>query len=245
MTTPLIAVFTGAGISTSVGIPDFRGPDGVWTKHPEQTSVYDIDLFVSNQQAREYSWRWQKESAVWQAQPGPAHQALVKLEQMGALSVIATQNFDGLHERAGNSPEKVVNLHGTIATSHCMDCGFDCKTAQIMDALDETPDPHCPRCNGLMKTNVTYFGEALPHGAMEKAAALIEEADELWVIGSSLEVYPAASLIPFAAQLGKHIRIMNTQPTHMDGLANDIIREPIEKALPALVDAIDAESLNM
>ncbi|WP_018142752.1 SIR2 family NAD-dependent protein deacylase [Alloscardovia criceti] len=232
-----IAVFTGAGISTSVGIPDFRGPDGVWTKHPEQTSVYDYDLFLSNQQAREYSWRWQKESAVWNAQPGPAHKALVDLEKAGLLSVIATQNFDGLHERAGNSLDKVVNLHGTIATSHCINCHEGYQTSDVMDQLEEHPDPRCTVCGGMIKTDVTYFGQALPDGAMEKAAQGISKAEELWVIGSSLEVYPAASLVPLAAQLGKRILIINAEPTHMDYLANaeDIIREPIEKVIPELV----------
>ncbi|TCD54375.1 NAD-dependent deacetylase [Alloscardovia theropitheci] len=232
-----IAVFTGAGISTSVGIPDFRGPDGVWTKHPEQTDVYDYDLFISNRQAREYSWRWQKESAVWNAQPGPAHKALVELENAGVLSIIATQNFDGLHERAGNSAEKISNLHGTIASSHCLNCGAAYNTADIMSTLDDTPAPRCSLCHGILKTDVTYFGEQLPEGALEKGALGISQADELWVIGSSLEVYPAASLVPYAAQLGKRIRIINAQPTGMDELAkaSDIIREPIEIVLPQLV----------
>ncbi len=236
-----IAVFTGAGISTSVGIPDFRGPDGVWTKHPEQANVYDYDLFIHDRAAREYSWRWQKESAVWKAQPGPAHYALVELEKAGLLSIIATQNFDGLHERAGNSAEKITNLHGTIATSHCLDCGKKYRTSDIMDALDDTPDPHCLVCGGILKTDVTYFGEQLPEGALDKGAQGILNASELWVVGSSLEVYPAASLIPFAARYDRRIRIINAQPTDMDGLANDddIIREPIEEVLPQLVrDAI-------
>ena len=114
-----IVVLTGAGISTSAGIPDFRGPDGVWTKHPEQMSVYDIDAFLSSEEERIYSWRWQKESPVWNAQPGTAHKSLVKLEKAGMLDLIATQNFDALHEKAGNSPGIVVNLHGSIGTSHC------------------------------------------------------------------------------------------------------------------------------
>ncbi len=114
-----IAVLTRAGISTSAGIPDFRGPDGVWTKHPEQMSVlFCIDSFLSDKEKREYSWRWQKESPVWNAQPGAAHKALVKLEKAGMLTLLATQNFDALHEKAGNSPDVIVNLHGTIGTSH-------------------------------------------------------------------------------------------------------------------------------
>ena len=140
-----IAVLTGAGISTSAGIPDFRGPEGVWTKHPEQMNVYDIDAFLTNTEERKYSWRWQKESPVWNAQPGVAHKALVILEQAGMLSVLATQNFDALHEKAGNSSDVIVNLHGTIGTSHCLKCHHEYQTAQIMAKLDEEPDPRCHR----------------------------------------------------------------------------------------------------
>ncbi|OZG60944.1 NAD-dependent deacetylase 2 [Bifidobacterium lemurum] len=243
--TKTIAVLTGAGISTSAGIPDFRGPDGVWTKHPEQTSVYDIDLFRNDPQARAYSWRWQKESPVWNAQPGAAHAALAKLEQAGMLSLLATQNFDGLHEKAGNSDEVIVNLHGTIGTSHCMKCHQKYDTADIMDRLDEEPDPHCHRrlpysgdmpCNGLLKTDVVYFGEMLPEGAMEKSYRLTARADELWVIGSTLEVYPAASIVPVAAEAGVPITIMNMGRTQYDRLATRLIHEDIAVALPQLVE---------
>jgi NAD-dependent deacetylase len=252
-TLPRIAVLTGAGISTSAGIPDFRGPNGVWTKHPDQTRVYDIDAFLSSKEAREYSWRWQKESPVWTAQPGRAHHALVRLRDAGILTVIATQNFDGLHEKAQKQWGKdddtsyIVNLHGTIATSHCLRCGKKYDTAQIMDRLDEEPDPHCHKplpddgeitgrqCGGLLKTDVTYFGEALPDGAMDKAERLILGSDELWVIGSTLEVFPAASLVPIAAQANIPITIMNMGSTQFDYLASRYITDPIQDALPALV----------
>lgn len=240
-----IAVLTGAGISTSAGIPDFRGPDGVWTKHPDQMSVYDIDLFMNDKEQREYSWRWQKESPVWKARPGEAHKALVRLEKAGMLSLLATQNFDALHEKAGNSDDVIVNLHGTIGTSHCMSCGAAYKTADVMDRLDEEPDPHCKRrlpykgnipCGGIIKTDVVYFGEALPDGAMEKSMRLAAAADELWVIGSTLEVFPAASLVPVAAQAGVPVTIMNLGRTQYDSLATRLIHEPIQDALPKLVD---------
>lgn len=240
-----IAVLTGAGISTSAGIPDFRGPEGVWTKHPEQMSVYDIDAFLTDQEAREYSWRWQKESPVWNAQPGAAHLALAKLEQAGMLTLLATQNFDALHEKAGNSDQVIVNLHGTIGTSHCMKCHARYDTAEIMDRLDDEPDPHCHRrlpysgdmpCNGLIKTDVVYFGEMLPEGAMETSMRKVCEADEFWVIGSTLEVFPAASLVPVAAQAGVPITIMNMGHTQYDRLATRLIHEDIAAALPQLVD---------
>ena len=239
-----IAVLTGAGISTSAGIPDFRGPDGVWTKHPEQMDVYDIQAFLTSTEGREYSWRWQKESPVWNAQPGIAHKALADLEKAGMLSVLATQNFDGLHEKAGNTDSVIVNLHGTIATSHCMSCHKKYDTAEIMDDLDKNPDPRCRRrlpykndmpCNGLIKTDVTYFGEALPDGAMEKSMERVRQSDEFWVIGSTLEVFPAAMLAPVAARAGIPITIMNMGETQFDPLAARLIREPIQDALPELV----------
>ena len=240
-----IAVLTGAGISTSAGIPDFRGPNGVWTKHPDQMNVYDLDLFMSDRKQREYSWRWQKESPVWKAQPGVAHKALVRLEQAGMLNLLATQNFDALHEKAGNSEDVIVNLHGTIGSSHCMKCGQAYRTADIMAKLDQEPDPHCHKpmpyqgnmpCNGIIKTDVVYFGQALPEGAMEKSMRLASQADQFWVIGSTLEVYPAASLVPVAAQAGVPITIMNMGSTQYDSLATRLIHEPIEEALPKLVD---------
>lgn len=249
--TKKIAVLTGAGISTSAGIPDFRGPDGVWTKHPDQMSVYDIDLFLRNKEDREYSWRWQKESPVWNAQSGAAHKALVKLEKAGMLTLLATQNFDALHEKAGNSSDVIVNLHGTIGTSHCMKCHQEYSTADIMARLDEEPDPHCHRrlkyrgdmpCNGIIKTDVVYFGEALPEGAMEKSYSLATKADELWVIGSTLEVYPAASIVPVAAQAGVPITIMNMGHTQYDHLASRLIHKDIAVALPKLVNETIAEN---
>lgn len=162
-----------------------------------------------------------------------------------ACSRCSPQNFDALHEKAGNSPDVIVNLHGTIGTSHCMKCHAKYDTADIMARLDEEPDPHCHRtlpysggmpCNGLIKTDVVYFGEALPDGAMEKSYKLASRADELWVIGSTLEVYPAASIVPVAAQAGVPITIMNMGRTQCDRLASRLIRDDIAVALPKLVD---------
>ena len=167
------------------------------------------------------------------------------------LTLLATQNFDALHEKAGNSSDVIVNLHGTIGTSHCMKCHQEYDTADIMACLDEEPDPHCHRklkyrgdmpCNGIIKTDVVYFGEALPEGAMEKSYSLATKADELWVIGSTLEVYPAASIVPVAAQAGVPITIMNMGHTQYDHLASRLIHEDIAVALPKLVDETIAEN---
>lgn len=229
-----IAVLTGAGMSTSAGIPDFRGPGGVWTLHPEQMSVYDLDAFLTSKEQREYSWAWQAASPVWDATPSAAHTSLVDLERAGLLSVLVTQNFDGLHERAGNSTRLIENVHGTIATSHCMNCGRGWDTREIMEKLDVSPDPHCP-CGGIIKTDVVYFGQALPAGSMERAADAILASDEFWIIGSTLEVYPVASLAPFAAQNGVPITIINRGATQYDHLATERIDDDITTALPRLV----------
>lgn len=160
------------------------------------------------------------------------------------LNLLATQNFDALHEKAGNTAATIINLHGTIGTSHCMHCHAEYKTADIMDHLDEEPDPHCHRllpysgnmpCNGIIKTDVVYFGEMLPEGAIETSMRRIAKADEFWVIGSTLEVFPAASLVPAAAQDGLPITIMNRGTTQYDRLATHLIHEDIATALPKLV----------
>lgn len=265
-----ITVLTGAGISTAAGIPDFRGPQGIWTLHPEQMKVYDFNSFIHDKEAREYSWKWQKDSPVWKAQPGSAHYALVDLEKAHLLSGIATQNFDGLHEKAGSSPDLIVNLHGTIQTSHCLKCHAPYATSSIMSQLDSNPDPHCSqfissdhtllhkelplnakssqneslhsldktankKCNGILKTDVIYFGEPLPDGSLERSIEFLEHSAELWVIGSTLEVFPAASLVPIAFQMGLSITIINKGETQFDNLASTLISEPIEESVPRLV----------
>ena len=229
-----IAVLTGAGISTSAGIPDFRGPDGVWTKHPDQMQVYDIDAFMKDKEAREFSWRWQKESPVWNAKCTKAHFALAELEKAGGLGVLATQNFDGLHEKAGS--RNVVDLHGTILTSHCMKCGKKYDTKEIMKNLDEEPDPRCEKCGGILKTDVVYFGEPLPAGSMEKCVEDMRPCEELWVIGTRLGVYPAASLAPIAVQMGLSLIIVNQGETPYDRLATRLISAPIDEAIPEMVE---------
>lgn len=229
-----IAVLTGAGISTSAGIPDFRGPEGVWTKHPDQARVYDIGAFLGSKAAREFSWRWQKESPVWGAKCTKAHFALAKLEAAGGLGVLATQNFDGLHEKAGN--KDAVNLHGSILTSHCLKCGAEYLTRQIMERLDAEPDPSCKKCGGILKTDVVYFGEPLPEGAMEKCVSEMRSCSELWAVGTTLGVFPAASLVPIASRLGLKITIVNRGETAFDGLADKKICSPIDEAVPRMVE---------
>lgn len=166
------------------------------------------------------------------------------------LTLLATQNFDALHEKAGNSSGVIVNLHGTIGTSHCMKCHAGYTTADIMEKLDSEPDPHCHRrlpysgnmtCNGLIKTDVVYFGEMLPDGAMETSMERVAAADEFWVIGSTLEVFPAASLAPTAVQSGVPMTIMNMGRTQYDGLATQLIHDDIAEALPRLVEQTISE----
>lgn len=228
-------MLTGAGISTSSGIPDFRGPNGVWTKHPEQARLLDYPLYMSDPEIRRQSWQARLHSPVWDAHPGPAHRALVDLEHAGALRAVATQNFDGLHQAAGNSPATVLELHGSIRTCVCTGCDWSGPTPQVLARLTTDPDPHCEVCGSILKTSTIMFGEMLRPEVLDAAIDAAGECAQFWAVGTSLGVQPAASLVQVAAEHGARVVIMNAQPTPFDPYADEIVREPIQQALPALV----------
>lgn len=234
-TTPTIAVLTGAGISTGGGIPDFRGPQGVWTQDPAAAELLDIDRYLASAHVRRRCWRMWQDNPVWRARPTVAHEALVDLERAGLLGVVLTQNFDGLHQRAGQDPERVVELHGTLATTSCLDCGAQWRTDEVLGRLADEPDPHHVACGGLLKPDVVYFGEMLPDGALERATRAAREADVFVTIGTTLRVQPVASLAWLAVDAGAELVVVNDQPTAYDHLAARVVREPIDDAVPALV----------
>ncbi|MBO3088002.1 SIR2 family NAD-dependent protein deacylase [Cellulomonas dongxiuzhuiae] len=232
---PTVTVLTGAGISTASGIPDFRGPQGVWTRDPAAADLLDIDAYARDARVRERGWRAWAQHAVWDARPTAAHRSLVDLERAGLLIAVLTQNFDGLHQAAGSSPERVVELHGSLATTSCLRCGTTVPTRDVLARLPTEPDPRCLVCGGILKPDVVYFGERLPEGALERAVAAATDAHTFVAVGTTMTVHPVAGLVPLAVDAGARLVIVNAEPTAYDHLADEVVRDPIDEVLPALV----------
>lgn len=233
-----VTVLTGAGISTSSGVPDFRGPQGVWTRDPGAADLLDVDAYVRDPDVRERGWRTWAQHPVWDARPTPAHRALVDLERGGLLRALLTQNFDGLHRAAGSGDDVVVELHGSLATTSCLACGTRVATRDVLARLDDAPDPPCRTCGGVLKPDVVYFGELLPDGALERAAAAVRASGTFVAVGTTLSVLPVADLARVAVEAGARLVVVNAEPTPYDHLADEVVRIPIDAALPALVRAL-------
>ncbi|MBD3647739.1 MAG: NAD-dependent deacetylase [Pseudomonadales bacterium] len=228
-------VFTGAGISTESGIPDFRGPQGVW----KTNTPIDFGDFISSEEVRRESWRrrFSGENRMAQAEPNAGHIAVTRLVQAGKVSHIITQNVDGLHQKSGTPDEQVIELHGNASYAHCLDCGkryeFDDLRARF--ELDETP-PYCDECNGIIKSATISFGQAMPVHEMQRAEEATLACDLFIAIGSSLVVYPAAGFPRLAKQNGANLVIINNEPTDLDPVCDLVLHRPIGETLPAAVD---------
>ena len=233
-----VLVLTGAGISTDSGIPDFRGPKGVWTKNPEAEKMATISHYVADPEVRKRAWKNRAESATWQAKPTDGHLALVDLERQGKLDTLVTQNVDGLHQQAGTSAARVIEIHGTMREVSCLDCG---ERAPMERALDRVrageEDPPCRSCGGILKSATISFGQGLVEEDLMRAQIAAESCDLLIAIGSTLGVYPIAGVVPIARQAGAHIAILNAEPTQMDELAHVLLRGSIGDLLPRVVAA--------
>jgi NAD-dependent deacetylase len=231
-----IVVLTGAGISTESGIPDFRGPQGVWTKNPGAEKMATLSHYVSDPEVRRRAWRSRLESPAWKAEPNAGHRALVELERTGRLDTLITQNVDGLHQAAGASPERVVEIHGTIHEVNCLACG---ERAPMERALARVrageEDPACRSCGGILKSATISFGQNLVARDLQRAEAAAEGCDLLLAVGTTLSVFPIAGVVPVAKRAGARIVIVNAEPTEMDALADAVIRGPIGRILPVLV----------
>jgi len=230
-----LAVLTGAGISTASGIPDFRGPAGVWTLNPASARLLDIDAYLSDADVRIAGWREWRDSPARTATPTPAHVALASLVDAGVLGEVLTQNFDGLHQASGIPDDAVAELHGTLHTTSCVRCGHRWPTEDVLAGLDAHPDPTCSKCGGILKPDVVYFGEQLPPDAMRRAVDAARGCDVFIAIGTTLQVYPVASLAGMAVESGAELIIVNAEPTDYDRYASEVIRDPIDEAVPALV----------
>jgi NAD-dependent deacetylase len=231
-----VVVLTGAGISTESGIPDFRGPQGVWTKNPKAEKLSNIHSYMTDPEVRKASWKARLEHTAWNAKPNAGHLALAALEKLGKLHALITQNIDELHQMAGNSPDKVLEVHGTMRKVVCMTCGM---IAPMQKALDRVrageEDPPCRDCGGILKSATISFGQALVPELIERAMRAAGEADLFFAIGTSLQVYPIAGAVELASAAGAKIVILNAEPTPFDGIANAVFRVPIGAMLPQLL----------
>lgn len=211
-------VFTGAGISTESGIPDFRGKDGIWTKvDPED---YTIQRFMASEEARRMQWKMLIEGGLLtEVRPNPAHYAIAELEKLGKLDCVITQNVDNLHQMAGNSPDIVFELHGNMQFVRCLNCQRRYPTPEIIARVPVEGVPACEQCKGILKPDAVFFGESLPEWVLSEASRRASQCDLCIVIGSTLVVYPAAYIPVYAREAGAKIVIINIGATPMDSLA--------------------------
>ena len=229
-------MLTGAGISTESGIPDFRGPQGLWTKDPMAEKLSNIHYYMSDPEVRKASWKARLHHPAWAARPNAGHLAIAALEKRGKLHVLVTQNIDELHQKAGNSPDKIVEVHGTVHKVVCMACGM---IAPMQKALDRVrageDDPPCRDCGGILKSATVSFGQPLVPAVIDRALRSAAEADLFLAIGTSLQVYPIANAVKIASAHGARIVILNAGETPFDDIADAVIRDPIGTALPRLI----------
>ncbi len=227
-------MLTGAGISTDSGIPDFRGPQGVWTRDPGAERLSTYRAYLSDPALRRRSWQARLEHPAWSAVPNAAHAALARLAAAIDTWVI-TQNIDGLHQRAGTPADRVIELHGTMFGVICVRCGARSEMARALDRVRAGEhDPPCERCDGILKSATVMFGQALDPVVLARAARAAGDCDLMVAIGSTLTVEPAAALCAVAADAGAHLVVVNRDPTPYDGLATEVIREPIGSAIPRI-----------
>lgn len=230
-----ITVLTGAGISTDSGIPDFRGPQGVWTKDPAAEAMSTIGSYLADPEVRRRAWRSRRDDPVWHAEPNAAHAALVELERAGRLRPLITQNIDGLHQRAGSGAGTVIEIHGTVREAVCLSCELRTPMPDLLRRVDAgEDDPLCAECGGIQKSATISFGQALDRDVLDAAVAAARSCDLFLAVGTSLTVQPAAGLCLEAVEHGARLVIINAEETPYDGLADAVLRRPIGETLPRL-----------
>ena len=231
-----VVVLTGAGISTDSGIPDFRGPKGVWTLNPKAERMSDIRYYRSDPEVRRLSWQSRLAHPAWTAAPNAGHRALADLERRGRLHALITQNIDGLHQRAGNTPQRVIEVHGTLHAAVCLGCNLRQPMQSVLDRVRAgEEDPPCQKCGGILKSDTISFGQPLNPSVIDRAMRAAAEADCLIAVGSSLQVYPIAAAVPAAKAGGCRLIIVNGQPTAFDEIADVTLDGSISVVLPELL----------
>jgi NAD-dependent deacetylase len=231
-----ICVLTGAGISTDSGIPDYRGPNGVWTRDPDAEKLVTLSYYLADPDIRRRAWLMRRDLQAGEVAPNAGHRALADLERQGRLLALITQNVDGLHQAAGSSPERVLEVHGTVHEVECLTCHDRTTMRSALDRVDAgEPDPACLRCGGILKSATVSFGQELDERVLEAAAEAAADCDVFLAVGTSLQVWPVAGLTEIAAAHRARIVIVNAEPTPFDDLADLVVREPIGTALPRLL----------
>lgn len=234
-----ILIFSGAGLSTESGIPDFRSPGGLWEKYDPSDFVYQ--KLLSDEAAQEKYWRMSTEfyDMMNNAQPNRAYLAVQELEDMGKLLAIVTQNVDHLHHKAGNSPDTIIEIHGTAFSVSCQNCGAKYDRAEIETHLKaEFKVPYCDTCSGFLKPDTISFGQSMPADKLSLSFKYASESDLCIVLGSSLVVYPAAAIPERAVERGAKLMIINRDATHMDSSADLTIHDSLSKVLGSIMEVL-------
>jgi NAD-dependent deacetylase len=231
-----VTVLTGAGISTESGIPDFRGPQGVWTKNPAAEKTATLQYYLSDPAVRRQAWQNRVTSEMWTAAPNLAHRALVDLEHKERLQALVTQNVDGLHHAAGQSPGIVIEIHGNVREAKCMACEWRGPLHETLERVRAgEDDPGCTACGGILKSATISFGENLVPADLQRSQVAAGRADVFLAIGTSLAVFPAAGLPEIALRNGARLVILNAEETPFDPVADVVVRDRLGETLPALV----------
>ncbi|MER5883132.1 Sir2 family NAD-dependent protein deacetylase [Streptomyces sp. NPDC001941] len=233
----LVAILSGAGISTDSGIPDYRGPQGVWRKDPEAEKLVTYEYYMSDPEIRRRSWQMRRTGPALSAKPNAAHVAVAEFERTPGVSLrVLTQNVDGLHQLAGMPPRKVLELHGSARSVVCVRCHARSSMADALARVEAgEDDPACEKCGGVLKSATVMFGENLDPVVLGEALGISKACEVFIAVGTSLQVQPAASLAGVAAEHGARLIVVNAEPTPYDELAEEVVREPIGTALPALL----------
>ncbi|HEY6278351.1 MAG TPA: Sir2 family NAD-dependent protein deacetylase [Streptosporangiaceae bacterium] len=224
-----------AQVARNLGIPDFRGPQGLWTRNPGAEKLSTYQAYVSDPAVRRRSWQARRNNPAWQAKPNPAHLALADLARSGLVTAVITQNIDGLHQQAGTPAERVIELHGTMFSVVCVSCGDRSAMAAALARIDAgEDDPACARCGGILKSATVMFGQSLDPAVLGRAVQAATGCDLFLAVGSTLTVEPAASLCGVAADAGASLVIVNRDPTPYDPVAHEVVRDPIGEAVPRI-----------
>ncbi|GAA2770703.1 NAD-dependent protein deacetylase [Streptomyces rameus] len=241
MTKPLVAVFSGAGVSTDSGIPDYRGPNGLWRRDPEAEKLVTYEYYMADPEIRRRSWQMRRKNHALKAEPNAAHRAVAELERSGIPVRVITQNVDGLHQLAGMPERKVLELHGSARSVVCTGCRARGPMEEVLARVDDgEEDPACLECGGILKSATVMFGQRLDPVVLGEAMAISKACTVFVAVGSSLQVQPAAGLVGVAADNGAHLIIVNAEPTPYDDFAHEVVREPIGTALPRLLRGLHA-----